>query len=100
MQQVNKCYIILIWDLDVFNVDNIIFLMKFIMSYVSSKVLLSKHLDPRIIEIILHRNLNQEEIMYYLSHIDPIIYKSCIRLDEIYKSDSEKFKEFIDPEYD
>jgi hypothetical protein len=68
-------------------------LSRFIKSCINAKVLMPKHLHPKFIMAILEMQLTLEQLMYYLSYIDPDMYDRMIKLDDSYKINPLKFKE-------
>jgi hypothetical protein len=72
---------------------NLNMLSVFIKSCIASNVLLPKHLHPQFVQVIMKVELTLDEMMYYLSYMDPDMYKYVNNLDESYKTDPNKFQE-------
>lgn len=62
--------------------DNIYAFVIFIDLLVSSESVLPYHLSPAILEYIVYRKLNMEELLFYLSKIDHEIYEQVTKLND------------------
>ena len=68
-------------------------LIGYIRSCIELKILLPWHFTPRIIELIVSRSLTNKELMHFLEHIDPDIYRSINKINGTMISD-EEFRSF------